>query len=149
MAKIVRQTLFADYEHRIHTDREAGKSVTTAGLREIYQNLIRIYYGSEFIPEEMSDLEGLTIPHFYQAYYVYTYAVGASAALTLSQGILSGDEHAVFRYMDFLKSGGSEYPVPALKKAGIDITTPVLVQRALSEFSLLLEQFKGSLADCF
>lgn len=142
-AKLFRQTMLAEYEHRIHREIEEGKPVTTDGLREIYRNLLNIYYGPEFIPEETSDLEGVTIPHFYQAYYVYTYAVGASAALSLSQGILSGDEGAVCRYMNFLKSGGSKYPVNSLKKAGVDITTPESIQRALREFSLLLEQFKS------
>jgi oligoendopeptidase F len=142
-AKLFRQTMLAEYEHTLHAYVEEGKPLTTAVLREVYRNLLKTYYGPDFNPEETSDLEGVTIPHFYQAYYVYTYAVGASAALSLSQGILSGDEGAVCDYMDFLKSGGSKYPVNSLKKAGVDITTPESIQRALSEFSLHLEQFKS------
>lgn len=142
-AKIFRQTLLAEYEHRIHTEVEAGKPVTTADLREQYRNLSRIYYGPEITPENTSDLEVLTIPHYYQAYYVYTYAAGAAAALTLSQGILSGDKNAVFHYMNFLKNGGSEYPVQAFGKAGVDITTPDMIQKALNEFSVSLDQFKN------
>ena len=115
-------------------------------LRDIYRELIDLYYGSELVLEEESDLEGLTIPHFYQAYYVYTYSVGASAALTLSQGLISEKENGVSKYVDFLGSGGSEYPVDALMKAGVDILSSDSIYAATSEFSSLLEQFKNLLA---
>jgi len=141
-AKIFRQTMLAEFEHKIHAEVEIGNPVTTAGIREIFRNLSTIYYGPDVTPDELSDLEGLTIPHFYQAYYVYTYATGASAALTLSQGILLGDDNAVGSYMDFLRSGGSEYPVQSLRKAGADITASEVFKSAVSEFSELLEQFK-------
>ncbi len=145
-AKIFRQTLLAEYEHRIHTEAEAGRPITTEMLRDIYRELIDLYYGSELVLEEESDLEGLTIPHFYQAYYVYTYSVGASAALTLSQGLISEKENGVSKYVDFLGSGGSEYPVDALMKAGVDILSSDSIYAATSEFSSLLEQFKNLLA---
>ena len=142
-AKIFRQTMLAEFEHRLHAEVEIGKPVTTAKIRKLFRNLSTTYYGPDVTPDVLSDLEGLTVPHFYQAYYVYTYAAGASAALTLSQGILSGNEDAACRYMDFLKSGGSEYPIQALSKAGVDITSPESVKKALSEFSVLLKQFKS------
>jgi oligoendopeptidase F len=142
-AKIFRQSMLAEFEHIVHTEVEIGKSVTTAKIRKIFRNLSTIYYGPDVTLDVLSDLEGLTVPHFYQAYYVYTYAVGAAAALSLSQGILSGKDGAICRYMDFLRSGGSEYPIQALSKAGVNITSPESVKKAFSEFSILLNQFKS------
>jgi oligoendopeptidase F len=80
------------------------------------------------------DLECLRIPHFYHAFYVYKYATGISAAVALSQRVLSGDSGAVKAYLDFLRSGGSKFPLPTLKAAGVDMGTAAPIESTLRLF---------------
>ena len=80
------------------------------------------YFGENLTIDEEIGLEWARIPHFYYNYYVYQYATGISAATALSKQILEEGEPAVKRYLDFLKSGSSDYPIEVLKKAGVDMT---------------------------
>jgi oligoendopeptidase F len=95
--------------------------------------------------EENSDLEGLRIPHFYSAYYVYKYATGISAAIALSERVLNGGYREREDYLDFLKSGGSTFPIQSLKKAGVDMSTQRPVEAATRKFESLLQQFENQL----
>ena len=90
------------------------------------------------------DWEWARIPHFYNAFYVFKYATGFSAAAAIAHAIRSGAD--VSRYLDFLRAGGSEYPAETLKKAGVDMSTPAPVQDALDEFARMAEELEKLLA---
>src|SRR5206468_11646399 len=91
------------------------------------------------------DLECLRIPHFYHAFYVYKYATGLSAAVALSQRVLSGEAGAVDKYLGFLKSGGSNFPLETLRDAGVDMTTAELINRTIGRFENRLGDVAGVL----
>ena len=92
--------------------------------------------------EKSSDLEGLRIPHFYNAFYVYKYATGISAALALAKKVTEGTKKDLDDYFNFLKSGGSRYPIEALKVGGVDMQSPKPVQDALDVFEGLVNQIE-------
>ena len=96
-----------------------------------------------FEPE--SDMEGLRIPHFYGAYYVYKYATGISASLALAKRVTQGGEAEREDYFKFLKSGGSRYPIESLKVAGVDMSTTEPVQAALDVFANLVAELEKNL----
>lgn len=142
VATLFRQTMFAEYEMLTHQILEEGRPLTLEVLRNTYMTLLRDYFGPamEFEPE--SDLEGLRIPHFYRAFYVYKYATGISAALDISSSILSGDKEKLDGYFNFLKSGGSRYPLESLKLAGVDLSASGPIDNAVKIFESLLEKFE-------
>lgn len=143
-ATIFRQTLFAEFEQEIHALAEAGVPLTPSLLSEKYLELNRIYYGPDLELDPLLSVEWARIPHFYYNFYVYQYATGLSAALSLfSQAI--GSEEKTARYLEFLSSGGSGYPIDLLKKAGVDMRTSQPVDLAMERFGKLLEEFKNSL----
>ena len=92
--------------------------------------------------EEESDLEGLRIPHFYNAFYCYKYATGISASIALSERVLNGGEKERSDYLGFLSSGGSSYPIDSLRRAGVDMSTPEPVKAATRHFGELLDEFR-------
>jgi len=143
IATIYRQTMFAEYEFICHDLVEKGTPLTVEALRQEYRKLLVKYFGSEMVLEENSDLEGLRIPHFYSAFYVYKYATGLSAAMALSEMVLKGRVQERDRYLSFLKSGGSGYPLESLKKAGVDMSKPEPVESALKKFKVLVEELKA------
>lgn len=142
IATIYRQTMFAEFEHLTHSAYESGQPLTLDFLRSSYRSLLQTYFGPEMMFEEVSDLEGLRIPHFYRAFYVYKYATGLSAAFALSDKVLNGSEEDTQAYLNFLKSGGSRYPLESLKAAGVDMSTPEPIYAALDTFERLIGQFK-------
>jgi len=144
---IYRQTIFAEFEKMIHEKVESGEALTPELLNQMYHELNVKYYGSDMVVDELIDLEWARIPHFYMNFYVYKYATGFSAAISLSQQILEEGQPAVDRYLNFLKSGSSDYPVNLLKKAGVDMNTPEPVQRALDVFKEILDQMESLLAE--
>lgn len=139
---VYRQTMFAEFEMIIHQRAEAGEALTAETLCSIYHDLNVKYYGPEMVVDNNIDYEWARIPHFYSSFYVYKYATGFSAATSLSQQILSKGEPAVEKYLNFLKSGGSDYPLELLKNAGVDMTTPAPVNNALKVFEGILNQFE-------
>lgn len=139
---VYRQTMFAEFEKMIYENTEAGGALTPEILNEMYHNLNKEYFGNDVVVDTNIDLEWSRIPHFYMNFYVYKYATGFSAAISLSKQILEEGDPAVNRYLDFLKSGGSEYPIEQLKKAGVDMTTKEPVQNALSVFGDVLTQME-------
>ena len=142
LATLHRQTMFAEFELKAHETVEQGIPLTAELLRKIYRELLEQYFGPEMHFEDNSDLEGLRIPHFYTAFYVYKYATGISAALALSDRILNGGEKERNDYFNFLKSGGSRYPIEALKVAGIDMEKVEPVQSACNAFKEIVEQLE-------
>ena len=120
---LFRQTMFAEFERIIHAIEESGDALTLDVFKSEYHKLLEAYFAENFVLDPELDLECLRIPHFYHAFYVYKYATGISAAVTLSQRVLSGQPGSVEAYLKFLRSGGSEFPLETLKAAGVDMTT--------------------------
>ena len=143
VATLFRQTMFAEVERIIQENAERREPVTLDTLRNEYRKLLEAYFGPMMIFEDVSDLEGLRIPHFYTAFYCYKYATGISAAIALSERVLSGGEKERNEYLSFLSSGGSKYPIESLKKAGVDMSTPEPVKKAAEYFGKLLDEFKS------
>ncbi|NLJ88043.1 MAG: oligoendopeptidase F [Epulopiscium sp.] len=139
---LFRQTMFAEFEKITHEMVEKGEALTSESLCSIYRDLNIKYYGPDIVVDLEIDYEWARIPHFYNAFYVYKYATGYSAAIALSNKILNNEKDALNNYMTFLKSGGSDYPINILKKAGVDMTNPQPIQKALKLFKNLLEELE-------
>jgi oligoendopeptidase F len=132
---VFRQTMFAEFEHIIHKKAQEGEALTAEMLTKEYYELNKKYFGDEDIDiDEEIGLEWARIPHFYYNYYVYQYATGFSAATALSKQILEEGQPAVERYIEFLKSGSSDYPIEVLKKAGVDMTVSQPIEEAMKVF---------------
>mgnify|MGYP002853819149 CR=1 FL=1 len=142
LATLHRQTMFAEFELKAHELVESGTPLSAQVLRKIYRELLEQYFGPEMVFEEESDMEGLRIPHFYGAFYVYKYATGISAALALAKRVTGGGEKEREDYFKFLKSGGSRYPIESLKVAGVDMSSSEPVQAALDVFAKLVAELE-------
>ena len=134
--------MFAEFEKITHENVENGNPLTAQDFNDIYLKLNKKYYGKSCIVDEDIALEWARIPHFYSNFYVYKYATGFSAASALSQQILNEGQVAVDRYIEFLKSGGSEYPLKQLKSAGVDMEKKESVDKALEVFRDLVEKLE-------
>ena len=136
---VFRQTLFAEFERRTHDLYQSGEPLTAETLCKVYRELNDLYYAGA-VNNELQDVEWARVPHFYTAFYVYQYATGFCSAVAIAAQILeSGDAS---RYLTFLRTGGSMYPIDELKLAGVDLTQPETVRRALAVFSDSLEEFE-------
>ncbi|MDR2701022.1 MAG: oligoendopeptidase F [Spirochaetaceae bacterium] len=142
LSTLYRQTMFAEFEKTAHELEEAGTPLTLDVLRGEYRSLLEKYFGPQMRLEEESDLEGLRIPHFYRAFYVYKYATGISAAYALAERVLSGGEQERNDYFAFLKSGGSRFPIESLRVAGVDMSSPEPVQAACKAFERLVDELE-------
>ncbi|GHV31337.1 oligoendopeptidase F [Spirochaetia bacterium] len=142
LSTLYRQTMFAEFEKRTHELEESGAPLTAELLRAEYRGLLSKYFGPAMVFEDESDLEGLRIPHFYRAFYVYKYATGISAALALADRVLAGGEKERDDYFAFLKSGGSRFPIESLKVAGVDMSTPAPVEGACRAFERIVEELE-------
>ena len=145
LATLHRQTMFAEFELKCHEMVENGEPLSTDAIRSTYRALLEQYFGPEMKFEKSSDLEGLRIPHFYNAFYVYKYATGISASLALAKRVTEGGEKELNDYFNFLKSGGSRYPIEALKVGGVDMSSTKPVQDALDVFAGLVEKLENLL----
>ncbi len=150
---VYRQTMFAEFEKLTHAMEEAGEPVTLDTIRTAYRGLLDAYFGPEFTIDSELELECLRIPHFYSAFYVYKYATGLSAAVALSEQVLGekasgvrGQESAVARYLGFLRSGGTRFPIPTLREAGVDMSSPAPVEATLQLFARRVEELEQLLA---
>lgn len=144
-ATFYRQTMFAEFEHLTHQVCEKNEALTVDVFRKIYGDLLKKYFGKSVKISELDQLECLRIPHFYSAFYVYKYATGISAAITLANKVLKGGQTELNSYLNFLKSGGSKYPLDALRDAGVDMTKPTAIENTISYFSALVDQLEKSL----
>ena len=136
--------MFAEFEKITHAMEEAGEPVTLDTIRTAYRGLLTDYFGPDFTLDAELDLEPLRIPHFYSAFYVYKYATGLSAAVALSQQVLeTGD---ATRYLGFLRSGGSKFPIPTLRDAGVDMSSPAPVAATLELFARRVTELEELLA---
>lgn len=140
---LYRQTMFAEFELWLHEQVEAGAALTVESLCEQYRQLNADYYGPDLTLDDDIALEWSRIPHFYYNFYVFQYATGMSAAVALSQQILSEGQPAVDRYLGFLRSGNSDYAINVLQRAGVDMASPDAVQQALDVFGQLLGEMEA------
>lgn len=143
-----RQTMFGEFERDMYAAAESGQALTTHFLDEHYYKLTKLYFGDSFAwDDEDAPIawEWCRIPHFYYDFYVYKYATGMAAATALSRGILEEGAPAVERYLHFLKSGGSRYPLELLQDAGVDLTTSAPVAASLDTFREILDQLEALL----
>ena len=138
--------MFAEFERISHDMAAKGQPLTRDALSAAYYNLNKTYYGQECVVDDVIANEWMRIPHFYRAFYVYVYATGLCAAVSLSERILTEGESAVQDYRRFLSAGCSVPPIEALKLAGIDMSSPEPLRKAMGVFRDTLERFKAVLA---
>lgn len=139
---LFRQTMFAEFEHIVHSKIQAGEALTMEKLNKIYHDLNVLYYGEDMVVDEEIDYEWMRIPHFYTPFYVYQYATGYSAATAFAKIILEGKEEAANRYIkEFLCGGSSKSPIELLKAAGVDMSSSEPVDKALESFEEYLKEY--------
>ena len=142
---VIRQTMFAAFEKKSHEMAEAGQPLTKETLTEAYLDLNRHYYGREAAVDGEIGAEWMRIPHFYRDFYVYKYATGFSAAVCIADRILKEGESAVRDHIRFLSAGSSVPPIEALRYAGVDMSGPGPVQRAMRVFRETVDELKALL----
>ena len=133
--------MFAEFEREAHAMAERGEALTADSLNAVYAGLNAAYY-PQVHQDPLIAYEWMRIPHFYNAFYVYKYATGFSAAMALAEGILQEGESAVARYKEFLSLGSSVPPLEALRVAGVDMERPEAVDRALGAFDALVDKYE-------
>lgn len=144
------QTLFADFELQAHEQIEKGKAITADILTEICESLDSKYYGNDIFTREQPNLFWARIPHFYRSpFYVYQYATSFAASASLyfqvKEGIKKGDKKPLENYLTLLKSGGNDYPVDQLKKAGADLTKPETILAVIHQLEELVNALEKEL----
>ena len=144
---IYRQTMFAEFEKLLHEAAQQNESLTADMLDKLWHELNLKYYGPDIVLDQEIDVEWARIPHFYMDFYVYQYVTGYSAATTLAEKILNEGEPAQEKYINFLKSGGSDYSLTILKKAGVDMSTAKPIEITLRKFSTMLDEMEKLLAE--
>ena len=140
-ATIYRQTMFAEFEQKIYFDAENDIPLTADYLSSVYYELNKKYFGDDVVIDDDIKYEWARIPHFYYNFYVYKYATGLSAACHIANDILSGKEHAVDNYKEFLKCGSKKSPIESLKLAGVDLSKKEVVESAISMFNDTIDEF--------
>lgn len=137
---VFRQTQFAEFEHKIHMADLEGTALTADYLIDTYYNLNKFYYGEDISTKEIG-YEWSRIPHFYYNYYVYQYATGFSAATLFAETIYNGGD--VEPYLNFLKSGSSDYPINVLRKAGVDMLDTKAIDTTLEKFGSCIKELRS------
>jgi len=145
---VFRQTMFAEFEKFMYESVENEEVLTSSMMNDKYYELLKKYHGEDKNIIKIDKLyanEWSRIPHFYYDFYVFQYSTSFISAVILSTRILNGDKEQLEKYMELLKSGGSDYPVDLLKKAGIDLTDGECYKDAFKQFSDYLEELKSLL----
>ncbi len=138
---VFRQTMFAEFERDVHASFGGGRPLSADDLCDIYKKLNKNYYGEACDVDDRIKYEWSRIPHFYRSFYVYKYATGFSAAAAIVKMIETEGGQAVDRYIEFLKAGDSLYPLDALAKAGVDLSSPEPIEAGMQMFKEFLEEF--------
>ena len=144
-ATVYRQVMFASFERDVHERNQKGENTTAEELGKMWHALNVKYFGPEMNVDELIDYEWSRIPHFYSPFYVYQYATGYSAAASLAQQITTEGESARERYLTFLASGSSDYPIELLKTAGVDMSTPKPILGTIELFTKTLDEIEALL----
>ncbi len=144
---VFRQTMFSEFEQRIHEMAETGKPLTADSLGETYRGIMKNYYGAAYTHDDLVDNYWVRIPHFYYNFYVYKYATSYCAASNIASRIIAGEPGARDAYLSFLNAGSSKYPIDLLKMARVDMTTAKPVEDAMKLFEGLLDQAEALLQE--
>ena len=145
---LFRQTMFADFEHRIHRRVEQGEALTGQQATEFYRELLAAYHGWDdgaMKPWDLAAIEWAAVPHFYYNFYVYQYSTGIIAAEALSQALLAGEPGAAERYLEFLAAGGSRHPLEVLRLAGVDLQSHTPYRTAFAGLERMLDELESLL----
>ncbi|HST37472.1 MAG TPA: M3 family oligoendopeptidase [Allosphingosinicella sp.] len=142
-----RQTMFAEFELRIHDMAEAGEGLSGERFTALYLELLRKYHGPGMQMNPLYAIEWAYIPHFYRTFYVFQYATSIAGAVFFSQSVLNGGAAERERYLDTLRAGGSDYPTEILRRGGLDMTTPAPYRALVAEFGRVLDQAEALLAE--
>jgi oligoendopeptidase F len=144
---LFRQTMFAEFEKQVHEIEENGGPLTLNVFCKVYRELLDAYFGPRFAIDDQLSIECLRIPHFYSAFYVYKYATGISASISLAERVLKGGFAEVDAYLGFLKSGGVKFPIDTLREAGVDMQSPEPIEQAMKLFQERIGQLRELLAE--
>lgn len=139
---LFRQTMFSEFEVEAHTLAERGEPINAEALSSVYYALNKKYYGRAVRHNDLIRYEWARIPHFYSSYYVYKYATGLTAAVTIADNILKRGEEYYEKYKQFLSAGGSMPPLDILRLAEVDLETDAPYKRAMKEFSDTLSELE-------
>jgi oligoendopeptidase F len=145
---LFRQTQFAEFELAIHEAAEKGTPLTGKALTKMYGDITRKYYGHDkgvCTVEDNIAVEWAAIPHFYMDFYVYQYSTSFVASQALAAKVLEGDKEATKRYIEFISSGGSDYPIELLKKAGVDMTSSEPFDKAIATMNSIMNEIEAIL----
>ena len=140
---LYRQTMFAEFEKKIHALVEKGEPLTDEVISGVYMKLIRAYFGTKVAKDKQIAREWMRIPHFYSNFYVYKYATCISAASAIVKRIETEGDAYVGQYIEFLRCGGSKTPLESLRVAGIDMTDPTVVDGAIEDFASAIKSFRA------
>ena len=139
---IFRQTMFSEFEDYAHKLVENDQPISKEKLIKYYGELNKKYHGEALNHCNEIEFEWLRIPHFYRSYYVYKYSTGLVSALNIANKILNNEKDALKNYINFLSSGGSDYPTNILYKTGIDLTTDEPYKIAFDEMKWALNELE-------
>ena len=142
---LFRQTQFAEFEQKIHEEVEKGKPLTGDYLSELYGNILKKYYGNTqktCVVDDYVNIEWANIPHFYMNFYVYQYSTSFTASMSLAEKVMNKEPGAVEKYLKFLSSGGSDYPINLLKNAGVDMTTSVPFEKTIEAMNKVMDEIE-------
>jgi oligoendopeptidase F len=142
LGTVVRQTMFAEFEQRAHAVVEARQPLTLENLSALYGELWETY-NPGVAADEMVRINWGRIPHFYRAFYVFQYATGLSAAIALAAALRDEGAPAQERVLGLLASGGSDYPLNLLRRAGVDLETPGPILAGLAEFERVIAEMEA------
>lgn len=142
---VFRQTQFAEFELRMHEMAEKGEPLTGDALAKLYSEIVKRYYGSDqgiCVVDDYVANEWAFIPHFYRDFYVFQYATSFTASSALAEKVLAGEPGATERYLKFISSGGSKYPIDLLKDAGVDMTTDEPLQLTVKRMNQVMDEIE-------
>ena len=142
---LFRQTQFAEFELKIHEAAEKGLPLTGETFSKMYKDIVKAYYGHDqgiCNVDDYIEMEWAFIPHFYYNFYVYQYSTSFTASISLAEKVLSGDQNALAKYIEFLSAGGSDYPIELLKKAGVDMTTSEPFEKTIESMNKVMDEIE-------
>ena len=142
---LFRQTQFAEFELKIHEAVQAGKPLTGEVLSEMYMDIVKRYYGHDegiCYVDDYINMEWAYIPHFYYNFYVYQYSTSFTASNSLAEKVLNKEEGALENYLAFLSAGGSDDPIPLLKKAGVDMTSSEAFGKTMDAMNRVMDEIE-------
>jgi oligoendopeptidase F len=146
-ATLIRQTMFAEFEKDVHSKVEAGESLTSKNLNEIYYELVKKYFGNDVVIDKEIQYEWARIPHFYRCFYVYKYATGITSAIVIASKILSKEPGYVEKYINMLSLGGSKGSLELLRMVDVDLEKEDIYEIAFEYFAKNLEELKKLISD--